>query len=144
MFSWWLHIYSTWWETLFFDQNHCYISDFTMKTYKRTHCKCFGDTTLISIHSVCSSLWRNVKNINQDITLSWAMPYYYSIYHKYSDTSTPYNTCSKIWTITIYYAVSKNCRWVANSVDPDETPHSAAVSSGFTLFDQACLSEYIW
>ena len=27
----------------------------------------------------------------------------YHIYPKYSDTSTPYHTCSKIWTSTIYY-----------------------------------------
>ena len=33
--------------------------------------------------------------------------------------------------------------WVANSVDPDETPHTAGISSGSTLFAQACLSEYI-
>ena len=39
-------------------------------------------------------------------------------------------------------AVSKTAGLVENSVDADETPHSA-VSSGFTLFDQARLLEYI-
>ena len=52
----------------------------------------------------------------------------YHIYPKYSDTSTPYHICSKIWTSTIHYRMLclKIAGWVANSVDPDETPHSAA------------------
>ena len=50
----------------------------------------------------------------------------------YSDTSTPYHICSKIWTSTIYYPMLclKIAGWVANSVDPDETPHSAASHLG--------------
>ena len=40
----------------------------------------------------------------------------------------PYHICSKIWTSTIYYPslCLKIAGWVANSVDPDETWHSAA------------------
>ena len=37
--------------------------------------------------------------------------------------STPYHTCSNIWTSTIYYLKMlclKIAGWVANSVDPDE------------------------
>ena len=49
--------------------------------------------------------------------------YYYCIYPKYSDTSTPYHTCSKIWTSTIYYLLLclKIAGCVANSDDPDES-----------------------
>ena len=56
----------------------------------------------------------------------------YRIYPKYSDTSTPYHICSNIWTSTIYYPMLclKIAGWVANSVDPDETPHSAASHLG--------------
>ena len=49
------------------------------------------------------------------------------MYPTYSDTSTPYHTCSKICAGTIYYPMLslKNARWVANSVDPAKTPRSA-------------------
>ena len=52
----------------------------------------------------------------------------YRFYPKYSDTSTPYHVCSKIWTSTIHYPMLclKIAGWVANSVDPDETPRFAA------------------
>ena len=42
--------------------------------------------------------------------------------------------------------VYKIAGWVANSVEADQTPRSAAergVWSGSTLFAQACLSEYV-
>ena len=54
--------------------------------------------------------------------------YVYHIYRKYSHTTTPCHTCSKIWTSTIYYLILCiiNAGWVANSIDPDETPRSAA------------------
>ena len=47
---------------------------------------------------------------------------------KYSTTSTPYHTCYKIWTSTIYYPMMclKIVRWVANRVDSDEMPLSEA------------------
>ena len=50
----------------------------------------------------------------------------YRIYPKYSDTSTPYHICSNIWTSTIHYPMVclKIAGWVANNVDPDETPRS--------------------
>ena len=56
----------------------------------------------------------------------------YRIYPKYSDISTPYHICSKIWTSTIHYPILclKIAGWVANSVDPDETPRSAASHLG--------------
>ena len=56
----------------------------------------------------------------------------YRIHSKYSDTSTPYHICSKIWTSTIHYPLLclKIAGWVANSVDPDETPRSAASQLG--------------
>ena len=58
--------------------------------------------------------------------------YRYCIYPKYLDTSTPYHTCFKIWTSTIYYLMLclKIAEWVAKSVHPDEML-------------QACVSEYI-
>ena len=56
----------------------------------------------------------------------------YSIYLKYLDTSTLDHSCSKIWTSTIYYSMLclKIAGWIASSVDPDETPHSAASHLG--------------
>ena len=57
---------------------------------------------------------------------------HYCIYPKYSDTTTPYHICSKIWTSTIHYPMLclKTAGWVANSVDPDETPRSVASHLG--------------
>ena len=53
---------------------------------------------------------------------------FFHIYPKYLDTSSPYHTCSKIWTSTIYYLMLclKIAGCVASSVDPDETQCSAA------------------
>ena len=49
------------------------------------------------------------------------------IYTNYPiNPSTPYHICSKIWTSTICYPILCLAGWVANSVDPDETPRSAA------------------
>ena len=58
----------------------------------------------------------------------------YRIYPKYSDTSAPYHICSKIWTGTIHYPMLclKIAGWVANSVDPDETPRSVASHLGLS------------
>ena len=40
--------------------------------------------------------------------------------------------------------VYKIAGWVANRVDTDQTPHSAASDLGLhCLFAQACLSEYV-
>ena len=63
----------------------------------------------------------------------------------YLNTLIPSNTCSKIWTSTIYYLLLclKLAGRVANSEDPDETPHSAATHLGLQ-FAQACLFEYLW
>ena len=70
---------------------------------------------------------------------------HYRIYPKYSDTSTPYHICSKIWTSTIHYPMLclKIAGWVANSVDPDETPHSAASHLGlYCLLRPVCPNIY--
>ena len=62
----------------------------------------------------------------------------YHIYPNYSDTSTPYHICSKIWTSTTYYSIFylKIAEWVATiSVDPGETNTAeCSISSGSTLF----------
>ena len=70
---------------------------------------------------------------------------WYRIYPKYSDTSTPYHICSKIWTNTIHYPMLclKIAGWVANSVDPDETPRSAAYHLGlYCLLRPVCPNTY--
>ena len=69
----------------------------------------------------------------------------YHIYPKYSDTSTPYHICSKIWTSTIYYPMlcQKIAGWMTNSVDPVETPRSAASHLGLNcLLRPACPNTY--
>ena len=69
----------------------------------------------------------------------------YRIYPKYSDTLTPYHICSKIWTSTIHYPMLclKIAGWVANSVDPDETPRSAASHLGlYCLLRPVCPNTY--
>ena len=69
----------------------------------------------------------------------------YRIYPKYSVTSTPYHICSKIWTSTIHYPMLclKNAGWVANSVDPDEMPRSAASHLGlYCLLRPVCRNIY--
>ena len=69
----------------------------------------------------------------------------YRIYPKYSDTSTPYHIRSKIWTSTIHYPMLclKIAGWVANSVDPDETPRSATSHLGLNcLLRPVCLNTY--
>ena len=61
------------------------------------------------------------KFLNHDLDLKGFIPGklwdYYRIYPKYSDTSTPYHTCSKIWTSTIHYPMLclNIAGWVANS-----------------------------
>ena len=68
----------------------------------------------------------------------------YRIYPKYSDISTPYHTYSKIWT---YYllpdVVPKICWMSGKQCRPKWDAAFCGVSSGSTLFAQACLSEYI-
>ena len=73
------------------------------------------------------------------------LPTAYRIYPKYSDTSTPYHTCSKIRTSTIHYLMLclKIAGWVANSVDPDETPRSVASHLGlYCLLRPVCPNTY--
>ena len=69
----------------------------------------------------------------------------YRIYPKYSDASTPYHICYKIWTSTIYYLLLclKIAGRVANRVDPDETPRSAASHLGLhCLLRPVCPKPY--
>ena len=68
----------------------------------------------------------------------------YRIYPKFSDTSTPYHTCSKILTSTIYYQMYlKIAGWVANNVDSDEIPHSAVSHLGLHyLLRPVCLNSH--
>ena len=57
----------------------------------------------------------------------------------------PYHICSKIWTSTIHYPMLclKIAGWVANSVDPDETPRSAASHLGLNwLLRPVCPNTY--
>ena len=58
---------------------------------------------------------------------------------------TPYNTCSKIWTSAIYCPMlcSDIAEWLANSVDPDEAPRSAASHLGLhCLLRPVCPTTY--
>ena len=69
----------------------------------------------------------------------------YRIYPKYSDTSTPYHTCSKIWISTIYYPILclQIVGWVANSADSDEMPHSVVSHLGLHfLLRPVCPNTY--
>ena len=100
-------------------------------------------------------LWGNCSS-HLSYCLSYLAPLYlvlirrkmfikYLFYPKYSDTSTPYHICSKIWTRTIHYPMLclKIAGWVANSVDPDETPHSAASHLGlYCLLRPVCRNTY--
>ena len=74
-----------------------------------------------------SPLWNIAENLP---TVS--SPLNYRIYSKYSETATPYHTCSKIWTSTTYYPMLclKIAGWAANRIDPDETPRSVASHLG--------------
>ena len=82
------------------------------------------------------------------IRLHWIPDTYhnvYRIYPKYSDTSTPYHICSKIWTSTTHFPMLclKIAGWMANSVDPVETPRSAASHLGLNcLLRPVCPNTY--
>ena len=67
------------------------------------------------------------------------------IYRKYSDSLTLYNTCSKTWTSAIYYlnSLPNNC-WMSGKQRRSWWDVAfCGVSSGSTLFAQACLSKCI-
>ena len=70
----------------------------------------------------------------------------YHIYPKYSDTSTPYHSCPKIWTRTIYRPMlCLKYYWMSGKqCGPWWDTTFCGISSGSTLFAQACLSQYIW
>ena len=91
-------------------------------------------------------IYWNLSSANETRSLCKIIGHWkYHIYPKYSDTSTPYHICSKIWTSTIHYQMLclKIAGWVANNVDPDETPHSAASHLGlYCLLRPVCLNTY--
>ena len=66
-------------------------------------------------------------------------------YLPYLDTSTPYHSCPKIWTRTIYRLMLclKNYWKSGKQCGPWWDATFCGISSGSTLFAQACLSEYI-
>ena len=69
----------------------------------------------------------------------------YRIYLNFSDTSTPYHNCFKIWTCAIYSPMLclKFAGWVSNSVDPDETLRSAGSHLGLNcLLRVVCPNTY--
>ena len=72
----------------------------------------------------CMFTERNHEHLNENIQNQKSV---YHINPKHLGTSTRYHSCSKIWTRTIYYLMLclKIAGWVANSVDSDETSHSA-------------------
>ena len=58
-----------------------------------------------------------------------------------SDTSAPYQTCSKIWTIYYPILCLKIAGLLANSIDPDEMPQYAVIALiAFCI----CLDTFTW
>ena len=96
------------------------------------------------IHTFCYFSTKNMLCYSLHSHL-WGTIYEYRICPKYSDTSTHYHTCSKILTSTTYYSMLclKIAGWVANSVDSDEMPHSAASHLGLhCLLRPVCPNTY--
>ena len=92
---------------------------------------------LIWIYTVCKSiiLHCRAEMVNAN----------YHIYPKYLDTVTPWYTCSEIWKSAIYYLLLclKIAGWVANSVDPGKTLHSAVSHLGLhCLLRSVCPNTY--
>ena len=129
--------------------------------------KCLEQVLLLGINNVCFSgkirkisilsRWKKCLIWSYEETVSkYNVPFfhgtytqepitYYRIYPKYLDTSTSYCKCSKIWTSTIHYPMLclKIAGWVANSVDPDETPRSVASHLGLNcLLRHVCPNTY--
>ena len=94
--------------------------------------------------------WRNKKNIYFLVeTKHHLMQRSYFYRRKYNSLYDSkyriYPICSKIWTSTIHYPMLclKNAGWVANSVDPDETPRSAVSHLGlYCLLRPVCPNIY--
>ena len=76
-------------------------------------CQAYFQGKITTISSVCHQ--QNLPKVWLRL-IPWMMAESYCIYRKYLDTSTPYHTCSKIWTCTIYYPLClKIAGWVTNS-----------------------------
>ena len=85
-----------------------------------------------------------LSTVDKSVTTSEYLLYVYRIYPKYSNTSTPYHTCSNIWTSTIYYPMlCQNCLMSGKQCRPWWDAAFCGVSSGSTLFAPASLSEYL-
>ena len=67
-----------------------------------------------------------VFGIGSELSFGYRMPSYYS------DALNPYHTYPKIWTNSFYYLSTciLTAGWVANSVDPGQTPRFAASDLG--------------
>ena len=97
----------------------------------------------IDVMGAQGNLCLHCPHVIWSFSLAWLI--WFSIYPKYSDTSTPYHICSKIWTSTIHYPMLclKIAGWVANSVNPDETLRSASSHLGlYCLLKPVCLNTY--
>ena len=134
-----LHIRAVWSETtLFIWRNFAFLA------IHNAHSKDSDQTarmreSLLGAH-VCPKICCTCSDAAADSTSC-----NYRIYPKYSDTSTPYHICSKMWTSTIHYPMLclKIAGWVANSVDPDGTPRSAASHLGlYCLLRPVCPNTY--
>ena len=71
---------------------------------------------------------------------------YYRIYPKYWDTLTIYDTCPNCWNSPFWYlflCLKYCCVCKANSVDPDQMPHSVASDLGLHCLQKPiCPSTY--
>ena len=51
--------------------------------------------------------------------------------------------CSIYWNRRVFVMILKNCEWMPNSVDPDQTPRSAASDLGLhCLLNPPCPKSY--
>ena len=94
-----------------------------------------------------TTLWTTGPSLETQLTLiiqsegdqQISITFEYCIYCKYSDSSTPYHT----FTICYPMLCLKIAWWAANSVDPDETLHSAGSHLGLhCLLSPVCPNTY--
>ena len=73
-----------------------------------------------------------VYNVSQAVYHTRYISYEYHIFHRISNTLAPYITCLKHRIGAFFYLLIclKAARRMANSGDPDQTPHSAASDLG--------------
>ena len=114
-----------------------------IKYYKRGLSVDVAMKTSAVVRKVVDKLQRNkmlpdIKRGKSDIFGKSRKIPMYRVSLKYWDTFIPY--CPNIWIILLPHDVSKNCCMNGKQC----RPWSDAVLSGFTLFAQACVSQYIW